>query len=298
MSLQDRECSTNSSDDHVLDLTKNVAYTPLQDEENELSYWIIYSSHIRECLAEFFGTFIMIMFGFGVNHQVALSNEKNGTWLSINLCWGIGVMLGVHCSEGVSGAHLNPAVTITMAVYNRLPWHKVPGYILAQCLGAFVAASCIYLIYYPWIELRDPDRMTGQVHFATYPNPVISNYTAFCTEFFATAMLLVGVFCITDKRNRPAHPSIAPLHFMVLIWAIGMAFGMNTGYAINPARDFAPRVFTSLAGWGTKVFTLRNYYFWIPIVAPICGGIVGGGAYKLFVEIHHPRSRQTVGLPL
>uniref|UniRef100_K3W8P3 Aquaporin n=1 Tax=Globisporangium ultimum (strain ATCC 200006 / CBS 805.95 / DAOM BR144) TaxID=431595 RepID=K3W8P3_GLOUD len=101
-------------------------------------------------------------------------------------------------------------------------------------------------------------------------------------------MLVLGVYAITDKRNRPASSFGAPISFALLIMAIGMAFGMNTGYAINPARDFGPRLLTSLAGWGTKVFTLRSHYFWIPLVAPLLGGVAGGGLYKLFVEIHHP----------
>ncbi|TMW59587.1 hypothetical protein Poli38472_004656 [Pythium oligandrum] len=282
----------------IIDSCKNIEvsyseYPEIQETiKPKRSRFATNNPHMRECLAEFFGTFIMICFGFGVNNQVVLSKDKNGTWLSVNMCWGIAVMLGVHCSEGVSGAHLNPAVTVTMATYKRLPWRKVPGYIIAQLLGAFAGAVVIYILYHPWFDVVDPDRLTTQGNFATYPSEHISNATAFYTEFLATAMLIVGVFCITDKKNRPASPFNTPLHFMFLIWAIGMAFGMNTGYAINPARDFAPRLFTSMAGWGSKVFTLRDHYFWIPVVAPCVGGVFGGGLYKLFVEIHHPIEKE------
>ncbi|GLD97213.1 hypothetical protein PINS_up005896 [Pythium insidiosum] len=300
--------STNDLSVDVIDTQAKMPLTPAYtnyDEMSEvdkgtaavttdtapLSRFVTHSQHLRECLAEFLGTWVMICFGFGVNNQVDLNpNGSKGTWLSINMCWGIAVLLGVHCSEGVSGAHLNPAVTVTMATYKRLPWQKVPGYVLAQLLGAFIGAWTIFLLHYQTLDAVDPERTFTRSHFATYPRKGLNNYTAFYTEFLASAMLTLGVFCITDKKNRPASPFGAPIHFMLLIWAIGMAFGMNTGYAINPARDFAPRLFTSLAGWGFKVFTLNHHYFWIPIVAPCMGGVVGGGIYKLFVQNHHPRA--------
>ncbi|TYZ66256.1 hypothetical protein PybrP1_010690, partial [[Pythium] brassicae (nom. inval.)] len=245
------------------------------------SRFVVTSVHKRECMAEFLGTFIMICFGMGVNNQVDLSANTKGTWLSINICWGIAVMLGVHASEGVSGAHLNPVVTFANAVYGKLAWRKVPGYFLSQLLGAFAGAVVIYLLDYQTLNLVDPLRETSQAHFATYPRAGISHVTAFYTEFLGAAFLVLGVYAITDKRNRPASAAGAPISFALLIMAIGMAFGMNTGYAINPARDLGPRLFTSVAGWGSKVFTLKNHYFWIPLVAPMCGGVAGGALYKL-----------------
>lgn len=263
--------------------------SPLMSSSRAPSKFVVQSVHLRECMAEFLGTFIMICFGMGVNNQVGLSKDANGTWLSINMCWGVAVMLGVHASEGVSGAHLNPAVTFANAVYGKLPWRKVPGYFFAQFIGAFIGAFAIYTLDYQTLNLVDPDRLTSQVHFATYPKVHISNLTAFYTEFLGTLFLVLGVYSITDKRNRPAGPYVAPLAFALLIMAIGMAFGMNTGYAINPARDFGPRLFTCLAGWGTKVFTVRDHYFWIPLVAPLLGGVTGGGLYKVLVEMHIPQ---------
>lgn len=253
----------------------------------------IKNEHVRECLAEFLGTFILIAFGVGVNNEVSLNNQKNGTWLSINIAWGLGVMFGVHASDGVSGAHLNPAVTLTMAWFGKLPWWKVPGYVFAQVFGAFCAAICIYVMYKPLYDVVDPDRVIAQGNFATYPAQHIPNATAFFTEAFATAILLAVIFSLGDKNNRPAAPHAAPVHLMLVIWGLGMSFGSNSGYALNPARDFGPRLATSICGWGSKVYTLRDYYFWIPIVAPCVGGIVGGYVYKLFVEIHHPRRAPT-----
>ncbi|KAG3058183.1 hypothetical protein PI124_g22544 [Phytophthora idaei] len=257
-----------------------------------VSRYAVQSVHMRECLAEFLGTFVMIVFGMGVNNQVVNSEDKNGTWLSINMCWGVAVLIGVYCSEGISGANLNTAVTLAHCVYGRLPWWKAPGYMVSQVLGAFCGAFIIYVMQYQNLNVVDPNRETTQSSFSTYPSDNISNYTAFYTEFIGTAMLVLGVYAITDKRNKSAGPVGSPFAFCLLIWALGMAFGMNTGYAINPARDFGPRLFTCLAGWGTKVFTLRNHYFWIPIVAPLCGGVAGAGLYRVMVEMHHPQPQQ------
>ncbi|DBA00196.1 TPA: hypothetical protein N0F65_007821 [Lagenidium giganteum] len=267
----------------------DVEYTGYADiPVTKVSPYAVKSPHLRECLAEFFGMFVLLSFGMGVNNQVSLSEDTRGTFMSINLCWGIAVMLGVHIAGGVSGAHLNPAVTIAFAVYKRIAWRKVPGYIVAQMLGAFCAAFMIFMMYRPLINNADPNHTTQQVHFATYPRDLVPNTTAFYTEFFGAAMLLIGVFAVEDKCNKPGSKFTAPIAFCLLITAIGMAFGMNTGYAINPARDFGPRFFTFLAGWGSMVFTKRDYYFWIPLVAPVLGCIAGGGLYKLFIEIHHP----------
>lgn len=245
-------------------------------------------AHLRECLAEFLGTLVLILFGLGVNNQVTNSEEKSGTWLSGNIGWGIGILIGIYCSDGVSGGHINPAVTLTQAVYGRLAWWKVPGYMGSQLLGAFIGAFLIYLMQYQNLNVIDPDRMTTQSSFATYPRDNISNLTAFYSEFLATAVFLLGIFAITDKRNSSAGPVGTPFAIAVLFMGLGMAFGMNTGYAINPARDFGPRIFISMAGWGSKAFTLHNHYFWIPIIAPMWGGVVGAGTYRLLVEIHHP----------
>ncbi|KAG2504222.1 hypothetical protein JM18_009513 [Phytophthora kernoviae] len=260
-----------------------------------LSRFATKSVHMRECLAEFLGTFVMILFGMGVNNQVVNSKDANGTWLSINMCWGVAVLIGVYCSEGISGANLNTAVTLSHCVYGRLPWWKAPGYMISQLLGAFCGAFVIYIMQYQNLNVVDPDRETTHSSFATYPSDNISNYTAFYTEFIGTAMLVLSIYAITDKRNRSAGPVGSAFAFCLMIMGLGMAFGMNTGYAVNPARDFGPRLFTFCAGWGSKVFTLRDHYFWIPLVAPLFGGVTGGGLYRLMVEIHHPETQQSMG---
>ncbi|GMF16623.1 unnamed protein product [Phytophthora lilii] len=245
------------------------------------------SVHTRECLAEFLGTMVFICFGVGVNNQVNLSDDANGTWPSVNICWGIGVLIGVYIAEGISGAHLNTAVTFTHAVFGRLPWWKVPGYALAQTMGAFCASALIYVLHYQRLMEEDPNGETTQGNFATYPKDNISNLTAFYSETLGTAFLLMAIYAITDERNRGAGPVGTPFAFAMLFMALGMAFSMNTGYALNPARDFGPRLFTLLAGYGPKVFSANAHYFWVPIIGPLVGGVMGAGSYFFIVQLQH-----------
>ncbi|GLD97214.1 hypothetical protein PINS_up005897 [Pythium insidiosum] len=248
--------------------------------------FVIRSAYVRACLKEFLGAWVTACFGFGVNNQVRLSHGEKGSALSINLGWGIAVMLGVHIA-----AHLNPVVTLTLATYRRTPWRNVPGFWLAQTLGAFLGAWTIFLLNYETLQRVDPKRTFTRANFATFPSDQVSNYTAFYTEFLATILLAIGIFAKSDEKNRPVGPYGVPGFFFYLTAGISMAFNMNTGAAINPARDFGPRVFLALAGWGREVFTVRHYYFWIPIVAPFTGGIVGGGIYTALIEMHHPSGR-------
>ncbi|KAL3670989.1 aquaporin-like protein [Phytophthora oleae] len=205
-----------------------LGFSP-EDKRTSLCRFAVESLHLRECFAEFLGTFVMILFGMGVNNQVTNSKDANGTWLSINMCWGIGVMIGVYCSEGISGANLNTAVTLAHCVYGRLPWWKAPGYMISQLLGAFCGAFVIYLMQYQNLNVIDPNRETTQSSFATYPSANISNYTAFYTEFIGTAMLVLSIYAITDTKNRSAGKYGNAFAFALMIMALGMAFGMNTG---------------------------------------------------------------------
>ncbi|RLN87538.1 hypothetical protein BBJ28_00014281 [Nothophytophthora sp. Chile5] len=268
-----------------------------RDEDHGSQWYVTTSPHLRECFTEFLGTFVMICFGMGVNNQVVLSEGENGTWLSINMAWGIAVLMGVYCSEGVSGAHMNCSVSFAHALYGRLPWWKLPGYCAAQVLGAFLGACAIYLLDYQRLMKADPNKETTQANFATYPNPEISNITAFYSEALATCMLLLCIYAITDQRNRSPGTVGTPFAFCLMIMALGMSFGMNTGYAMNPARDFGPRLFTYFVGYGSKVWTANGYYFWIPIVGPLVGAAVGAGMYTLLVQVQHPHDSIELGTP-
>ncbi|RLN90250.1 hypothetical protein BBJ28_00005669 [Nothophytophthora sp. Chile5] len=250
--------------------------------------YAIKSPWLRELLAEFVAVFVMMSFGMGATAQAILSSEVYGDFTQIILCWGIGVLFGIHFAGGVSGSHLNPAVTTTLALFGMFPWKKVPGYVAAQTLGAYVATLIVYIMYRPLLNVVDPDRLTSHTIFATYPNEYVPNFTAFLTEVFGTALLLAGIFAVLDPHNRPASPFSAPTAVALLVVGVGMAFGVNTGCAINPARDFGPRLFMLCAGWGSRVFSLNHYYFWVPIVGPTLGGAIGGGVYVGLIGHHHP----------
>ena len=249
----------------------------------------------REVQAEFLGTFLILVFGTASVAQMVLSGGAVGSALSIHLSWGLGVALGVYASAGVSGAHLNPAVTLALAAFRGFPWRKVPTYVLAQTAGAFAGAAVTYLTYREAFAAFDGgvrqvagEKATAGI-FATYPQPFLSAFPGgFVDQVVGTALLMLGIFAITDRRN--AGPATGgPILVGALVVGIGMTFGFNAGYAINPARDFGPRVFTLLAGWGPGVFTAGGGWWWVPIVAPCLGALLGGFAYDVLITRHHVR---------
>ena len=250
---------------------------------------------VREAAAEFLGTFVLIVFGIGVVAQVVLSGGTTGQYISINIGWGLAVTMACYVAGGVSGAHLNPAVTLALAVHRRFPWGKVAPYVLAQVAGAFVAAATAYATYREAFTAFDGGvrqiagaQGTAGV-FATYPQTFLSTFPGgFIDQVVGTALLVLVIFGITDRRNAPAPGSLTPVVVGLLVVLIGMTFGYNAGYAINPARDFGPRLFTAIAGWGSGVFTAANSWWWVPVVAPCVGGLIGGAVYDLFITRHYP----------
>ena len=258
---------------------------------------------MREALAEFLGTTILLTFGLGVVAQTVLSGNQTGSPLAIHLCWGFAVILGVYVAAGVSGAHLNPAVTLALAVRRGFPWSRVGPYVVAQLLGAFVGAAIVYLTYREAFTAFDGGvrQIAGAQGtagiFATYPAAYLSTFGGFIDQVVGTALLVAMVFALSDERNAPPLASLTPILVGVTVMAIGMAFGVNAGYAINPARDFGPRLFTALAGWGSGVFSAGNGWWWVPIVAPCVGAIVGGTAYDLCVRDRHPAVTNRIGDP-
>lgn len=251
----------------------------------------------RELLAEFFGTFILIVFGVGVVAQVVLSRQTAGTFLSINIAWGLAVTMGCYVSAGVTGAHLNPAVTVALAARRGFPWHKVLPYSLAQLAGAFIASAVVYFTYRDALTAFDGGvrqvlgaQGTAGI-WATYPQPFLSIIPGgIVDQIVGTALLVAVIFGISDSRNSPAPAGLAPVIVGLLVMLIGATFGFNSGYAINPARDFGPRLFTFVAGWGSGVFTAANGWWWVPIVAPLIGGIGGAWIYDLLVGDWFPKN--------
>jgi MIP family channel proteins len=250
---------------------------------------------VREMLAEFLGTFVLIVFGVGVVAQTVLSKGAAGSTLSINIAWGLAVTMGCYVAAGVTGAHLNPAVTLALAVHRRFPWSKVAPYTLAQMAGAFVASAVVYLTYREALTAFDGGvrQIAGAQGtagiWATYPQPFLSTFPGgFVDQIVGTALLVGVILGITDSRNSPAPNGLAPVVVGMLVVLIGATFGFNAGYAINPARDFGPRLFTFLAGWGGEVFRAGNAWWWVPIVAPCLGAVIGGWMYDLFVGHRFP----------
>src|SRR5437763_11951710 len=255
---------------------------------------------LREAAAEFLGTFILIMFGVGVVAQVVLSGRTAGDYVSINIGWGLAVTMGVYVAAGVSGAHLNPAVTIALATFRGFPPRKVLPYCAAQVAGAFAASAVVFATYHEALTHFDGGirQVSGAVGtagiWATYPQPFLSTVPGgLVDQIVGTALLVAVLFAIGDRRNLPPAPAIAPIVVGLLVVAIGMSFGYNAGHAINPARDFGPRLFTAVGGWGSEVFRAGGSWWWVPVVGPIAGGLTGGFVYDALIARHHPTESPT-----
>jgi len=246
--------------------------------------------------AEFLGTFLLIVFGVAVVAQVVLSGQTNGVYLSINIGWGLAVMIGAYAAAGVSGAHLNPAVTLALAVHRSFPWSKIGPYMLAQLAGAFVASAVVFVTYREALTAFDGGvrQVIGEhgtaLIWATYPKPFLSLAGGLIDQIVGTALLIAGIFALTDPKNNGVPPAAAPAAVGALVLLIGATFGLNAGYAINPARDFGPRLFTALAGWGTEVFSAGNGWWWVPIVGPCLGAVLGGYLYDLLITRFYAES--------
>jgi glycerol uptake facilitator protein len=250
-----------------------------------------------EMIGEFFGTMVLLLFGDGCVAVFGLFSIGANTWPVIIFGWGLAVMLGIYVTGAISGAHLNPAVTLALAVRGKHPWSKVLPYWLAQVLGAFVAALILYFVYQgALVNALAANHLTiGQIAqgptyggkgygwvFYTGFRPFVGTFGAFGDEFIGTALLVGLIFVIVDARNQPVQANLNPLIIGFLIVAIGASFGANTGYAINPARDFGPRLWIAIVSGGASL-SVDNFYFWIPIVAPLAGGTVGALIYDFTV---------------
>ena len=247
-----------------------------------------------ELLAEFLGTFTLIVFGCGVVAMVVLRNAVGdplpapgsfGNFTTINFAWGFGVVMGVYVAGGVSGAHINPAVTTSLALKRGFPWGKVGPYILAQFLGAFVAALLIRWNFYEWFNQVDPDKTHAtQGVFSTNPGVGMSVLGGLRSEIIGTALLVMLILAITDARNTAPGANLAPFIIGLAVVVIGMSLGALSGYAINPARDFGPRLAAWVAGWSTSMKEAGgSYYFWVPIIGPFIGGAIGAYIYDFFI---------------
>lgn len=237
-------------------------------------------------LAEFIGTALLIILGDGVVANVSLARSKahNGGWIVISAGWGLGVFVAVFAVARVSGAHLNPAVSVAMALAGNFPWSAVPGYILAQVLGALAGGIVVWLAFLPhWKITEDPAAKLAV--FCTAPAIRCAPANLLC-EVIGTFVLLFGIFCLKGATGQPSGAAVYPIDLgalgalpvALLVWAIGLSLGGPTGYAINPARDFGPRLAHAIlpisgkggSDWG---------YAWVPVAGPLIGGSVAAIAY-------------------
>jgi len=244
----------------------------------------------RIFFAEFLGTFILVLFGNGAIAQ--LMGQGGQPFIHIAFGYGLALTLGILISGEVTGGHLNPAVTLALATIKKCKWNQVLVYWAAQYSGAFLASALLYGTYYDFIIHQE--NATAETNstlyesagiFATYPGAFgPSTGILFLDQLLGTALLLIIILSVNDKHNKTG---LAPLYIGLGLTAIHLSFALNAGCAINPARDFSPRLFTLIV-FGKETFTNANYFFWIPWLIPHVGGIVGAHVYYYLVEHHAP----------
>jgi glycerol uptake facilitator protein len=227
-------------------------------------------------LGELLGTMLLIILGNGVVAGAVLKGTKaeNAGWIVITIGWGLAVTFGVFAVGGISGAHLNPAVTLGFAAVGDFPWADVPGYLGAQVVGAFLGATVVWIHYLPhWRSTREP--VTQLACFATGP-AIRKKWSNLVSEIIGTFILIVGLLAIGSNEFTEG---LNPLVVGLLVVAIGLSLGATTGYAINPARDFGPRLahfVLPIHGKGPSDWP----YAWIPVLGPALGGMLGALCYR------------------
>ncbi|WP_184674185.1 MIP/aquaporin family protein [Rhodanobacter sp. A1T4] len=246
-----------------------------------------------ELISEAIAMFIIIAFGDSVAAMYILydpSPYQNAYW-GVCIAWGLAVTLAIYVTGSVSGTHANPAVTLSLAIFRNFEWKKVVPYWLAQVVGAFAGAAIVYVLFGPVIdhynETHQLTRVAGGAAgvFFTHPGLAITPMHALLDQIILTAFLLFGIFAITEQYNEMAPmANSGALMIGLLVATIGASMGYLEAWAINPARDFGPRLFAYLAGWNSSALPSPENYWWIPIVGPLIGGVVGGGAYQCLIR--------------
>lgn len=252
-------------------------------------------------IGEIFGTFILILLGDGVVANVGLAPRLAApayNWNTITIGWAFAVVVAVYVSAGVSGAHLNPAVTIALAAKRGFPWGKVLPYIVAQIVGAFLGAAGVYLVYMeglqaagmPNVWCTGPGNIFDTAFWGGAAGTATGSYSilnASIAEIFGTAVLLWGILASGDSKNTGLMHNLGPLLVGFTVLAVGLSLGGPSGYSINPARDFGPRLFGTLVGT-TGLF---DGLYWLvpPVLMPIVGGLVGVFTYDWFVTNFLPK---------
>ncbi|KAL5606792.1 hypothetical protein BROUX41_003172 [Berkeleyomyces rouxiae] len=285
----ERSSQTHDQDDRIKHEHNNIAIEVDDFEPAGNATWPRIRRAYQDYFSEFLGTLVIVLFGDSVVAQSVLSGGAAGGYVSINFGWGLAVAFGIFAG-GKSGAHLNPAVTLALAVFRQFSWRKVPGYIAAQMLGGFVGALLMYANYVSAIDnfegghgVRTVGGATSTAGlWCTYPQPFLNKAGQMFSEALASAVLMAGILAVTDRGNIGGAVAL-PMAVGLLVFAIGLCFGWETGYAINMARDFMPRLASYMVGYGTRVWSAGNYYFWVPMVSPFLGTLLGAFIYDLLI---------------
>jgi len=270
-------------------------------------------------IGEFFGTFILVFFGCGSVCAAVLLGAQVGVF-QVAIVWGLGIATAIHLTGSLSGAHLNPAVTLGLAAWSGFSWRRVPGYLVSQLLGAFMASFVLYLAFagplrafeeaHGIIRGQPGSEASAMVFGEFFPNPggraltpkissMLGPWTACYVEALGTAVLVLVILCTTDERNgsRPGPLTAATIGLTITLLISLLAPLTMAGF--NPARDLAPRVFSSLAGWGRIPFeTNGSGWLKVYILGPIAGGQVGGILYRLFFRRQYAASPAAQASPL
>jgi glycerol uptake facilitator protein len=253
-------------------------------------------------IGEFFGTYFLVFFGCGAVCASVTTGAQAGVF-QVPIVWGLGIATAIYLCGALSGAHLNPAVTVSMAAWGGFPKPRVIPYIVVQSLGAFVASAVLYLIFADALRVYEQthgihrgqpgSEATAMVFGEFFPSPGgqpltaearqrMSHLAAFGTEVIGTAVLLLVIFCVTDERNNSRPQILTAATIGLTVTLLISLLGPLTMACFNPARDLAPRVFSALAGWGSMPFQVNGVgWFTVYIAAPILGGLLGGAIYRL-----------------
>lgn len=247
----------------------------------------------HECFTEFLGVMLLCFFGAGSVTAYLVFRTIPSYW-EMSLLWGMAITFAIYVGGGVSGAHINPAVTLPAAIFYGFPWRKVPSYIISQIAGGFTGAALAYSFFGVFISRFEAENgivrgtadsvLTASI-FSTYPREGLTMLHALWVEIVITAVLVGVIFACIDQKN-PISPKggLAALIIGILVATIGGSFGPLTGFAMNPARDLGPKLFVSLAGWGNIGVPAPGMYFLIPVIGPMIGGVAGAFVYRFFVE--------------
>ncbi len=272
---------------------------------------------LASCLAEVLGTFLLILFGCGAVHVAVLMGELTGLW-QVGTVWGVSIMLAIYIFGPISGAHINPAITVGLAGWGLFPKGRVVPYVAAQLLGAFSAAAALYFLFHPQLAAKELTKgvergepgseITAMCYGEYFPSPAplaagdepysaadheeikarVTVPMACFAEFLGTAILALVVVAVTEPGNTNGPRNLAPVFIGLTVTGVICVIAPLTQACLNPARDFGPRLFASLAGWGPVAFPgpQGNGIFAVYLAAPILGALAGVGCYQLLLKHH------------